>query len=212
MLRTECPSCNCAVTSPFLAEAEDMECPNCGTTFTVKDVCISAGPYSIYREVLLKNIHKYVRLLREAREELEELEEQGRESLPFRESARTVKMFMERLKELLDGCRERLRVSGGNTPLVCRFDKRSASGTLLNISATGLCLKVNEGETVPSRGQEVNICFDEPGSSESFCLTGRVMWTSDDGLAGMRFEDLEGPVREALERFVTLKSEAEDID
>ncbi len=211
MLRTDCPSCKCAITSPFLASAETMECPNCGASFKVKDVCVSSGPYSIYREVLLKSIHKYVHLLREARTELSELEEAGKDSLAFRESAKTVKVFMERLRSLLEGCRDKLRVPGNDTPLEYRLiENEPFSGTLVNISTTGLCLR-GEGEKKNAlHGRRVDISLRVPEIEEPLSLTGTVVWETEEGLAGVMFEDLDHDTKQALERLVASRVEADD--
>jgi len=206
MLKTECPKCKCAITSPFLAGAEDMECPNCKETFHVKDVCISAGPYSIYREVLLKNIHKYVRLLREARIELKDLEEQGKDSLPFKESAKTVNIFMERLKELLDGCRDKLRVPGGGAPVDYTIDDASFEGSLQNISVTGLCLKVESDEGKAARGRSINLSIKDPALDEPLSLNGQVVWDSNDGLLGVKFDDVDDAAKEALSAYMATKT------
>jgi len=211
MLRTDCPSCKCAITSPFLASAETMDCPNCGATFKVRDVCVSSGPYSIYREVLLRNIQKYVELLREARTELSELEKEGNDSKPFRESAKTVKVFMTRLKGLLEGCRDKLRVPGGGTPLECRIiEDEPFSGTLVNISTTGLCLREDGKKKKALHGRKVGIRLDAPEMDDPLTLRGTVVWETEEGLAGVMFEDLDEVTRKALERLVASRFEADE--
>jgi len=187
-----------------------MECPNCGVTFPVKDVCISAGPYSIYREVLIKNIHKYVTLLREASAELSELEEKGKDSMPFRESAKTVKAFMQRLKELLEGCRDKLRVPGEGAPIEYHLqDGTSLEGTLMNISTTGLCLKSESGHNESSYGKNIRICIKDFAPDGPINMLGEVVWRTDDGLMGVKFTEIDEETRHRLERLVASKCEAD---
>jgi len=212
MLKTDCPNCKCSVTSPFLAESKEMECPNCATLFPVKDVFISSGPYSIYREVLVKNMHKYVRLLREAKIELGDLEEQGKSSMPFRESAKTVDVFIKRLKELLDGCRDRLRVPGGQTSVEYSIEGAPCACTLINISATGICLALENNSEKIAPGKLIDLKVSDARLSEPLNLKGEVVWNTDKGLAGLRFIGLEEHIREPLLKFIVAKSSAEDMD
>jgi len=206
MLKTECTNCKCSVTSPLLAESKEMECPNCGAIFPVTDVFISAGPYSIYREVLLKNMHKYVRLLREAKIEVSDMEEKGKSSLPYRESAKTVDIFINRLKELLDGCRERFRVSGGQTSVEYSIEGGPCTGTLINISATGICLAMETNYDKVAPGKIIDLKVSDARLSEPLNLKGEVVWNTEKGLAGLRFIGLEEHIREPLCKFIAAKS------
>lgn len=210
MLKTECSNCKCSVTSPLLAESKEMECPNCGTLFPVKDVFISAGPYSIYREVLVKNMHKYVRLLREAKIEMTDMEEQGKSSMPFRESAKTVDMFINRLKELLDGCRDRLRVPGGETLVEYSIEGNPCMGRLINISSTGVCLIMKDNFERVAPGKIIDLNVRDTRLSEPLNLKGEVVWNTDKGLAGLRFIGLEKHIKEPLSKFIVAKTSNEE--
>jgi len=189
----------------MLAESSEMECPNCGTTFPVKDVFISAGPYSIYREVLLKNAHKYIRLLREATNEAEDLNKQGKDSKPYRESAKTVDVFVQRLKELLDGCRDRLRVPGGSTAVEYSLEGAPCSGKLVNISTTGICIKIEDKDEKIAIGKIMDIGIKDDKLNEPLNLKAEVVWNTDQGLAGLRFIGLEEHIREPLCVFIAAK-------
>ncbi|MBI5587015.1 MAG: hypothetical protein HY889_01460 [Deltaproteobacteria bacterium] len=66
MFKIECASCNSWFHLPFNSEGDEVECPNCSKKTPAKDVYVAAGPYMIFREVLIKNMPKYRRLILEA--------------------------------------------------------------------------------------------------------------------------------------------------
>jgi len=189
-----------------------MDCPNCGTVFSTKDVFVATGPYSIYREVLVRNMHKYVRLLREATAEMSELEELGKDSMPFRESAKTVGVFVERLKELLDGCRDKLRVPGGKATVEYSVDETPYTGELKNISSTGICIAISDKSPRIGPGRIIKLCLKDSCLSEPLYLQGWVVWSTEKGITGLKFVGLDVSLKEALRKFITFKGSIENLN
>lgn len=212
MLKTNCPDCKCTVTSPFLSESKEMLCPDCNKIFPVKDVLISAGPYSIYREVLLKNIQRYLRLLKEARIEISELEGADENSLAHMESAKTIKLFVKRLKELLDGCRDKLRVPGGSATVELSLNGETCKGKLVNISSTGVCIDLQVRSNVVSQGQSLSLRIIDVSLQEPLELQGEVIWNTVKGRMGLRLIDIDKPLKDSLWQFITEKGSLTDID
>lgn len=206
MLKSECPHCNCWVYSPFLAETKETECPSCGKPFPVNEVYISAGPYSIYRDVLMKNKHKYLRLLREAKDEIEDIKKSGQGAKAYAESAKTVDMFINRLKELLDGCRDKLRVSGKDTTVEYMLDKTLHKGRLINISSTGVCLGVGEEGAGLDKGQIINLNIKDPAMAEPLLLKGEIIWRNSDNHIGVMFMEMDEGQRKILLDLILEKS------
>ncbi len=211
MRKADCPHCKCSVTSPFMTESREIECPNCVTLFTAKDVFVATGPYSIYREVLIRSMHKYVRLLREARAEIRELEELGVDSLPYRESAKTIKVFVENLRELLGSCRDKLRVSGGKATVDYYMGEDIYRGVLKNISSTGICMAVPQTSHRIGPGRIIKLRIKDESLSEPLCLRGWVVWSTEKGITGIKFVSLDESAREALHKFISFKGSLEDL-
>jgi len=205
MLKTVCTNCKCSVTSPLLTEASEIECPNCGTVFPVKDVCISAGPYTIYKEVLAKNAHKYIRLLREATKEAEDLKKQGENSEPHRKSAKTVEIFVQRLKELLEGCRDKLRVPGEETIVECCIEGAPCTCKLVNISTSGICIEMDDDSRKIALGKIIDLNIKDEKLTEPLDIKAEVVWSTDKGLTGLRFIGLEEHIRIPLCIFIAAK-------
>jgi len=212
MQKADCPKCKCSVTSPFITDAREIECPNCETLFTSKDVLVAAGPYSVYRDVLIRNMHKYVRLLRDATAEIRELEELGKDSLPYRESANTIRIFVENLRELLGDCRDKLRVSGGKATVDYSVGEKTYRGVLKNISSTGICISVaGENERLVP-GKIIRLKIQDEGLGEPLCLKGWVVWHTEKGISGLKFVGLEDSVKESLHTFISLKGSLEELE
>jgi len=211
MLKTDCPQCKCSVSSPFMSDTREIECPNCGSIFSAKDVFVATGPYSIYRDVLVRNMHKYVRLLREATAEMNELEELGVDSLPYRESAKTIKVFVERLKELLEGCRAQLRVPGGKATVQYLVEDTPFIGELKNISSTGLCIAIPDKSHRIGPGRIIKLRIEDECLSTPLCLQGWVVWSTENGITGLKFVSIEENTIEALRRFITLKGSLQSL-
>ncbi len=210
MLKTDCPSCGGAASSPFLLEKTEVECGGCGATFPVKDIYISIGPYVLYRDVVVGKSERYARLLREMQADVEEIEAEGGDSVPHRDTARTLHIFISMLKEFLDDCRARPRVSGGSTTVECSMDGSIFHARLLNLSSTGLCLSQ---EDLPERfgpGRMVNLVLNDKRLPEPLGLKGWVVWTTEKGITGMKFIGLDDSYKALLRDLVAAKSEEEE--
>ncbi|MFQ5480383.1 MAG: PilZ domain-containing protein [Thermodesulfobacteriota bacterium] len=212
MLNTKCPKCRNTITSPFLSEFEVVRCTGCGASFPVKDVLISAGPYSIYRDVLIKNIHKYIGLLKEAKSEIGELEKGGNNSAAHSESVKTVRLFISRLKELLNGCRDKLRVPGDKSSVECSIHGNTCTGALINISLTGICIDISENLHMIAPGVIIKLTIMDESFSGPLHLHGEVVWNTDKGQTGLIFTGLTKSVKKDLWSFITSKSPLKDLE
>jgi len=212
MLKTDCPNCKCSVKSPFLAEAQQIKCTGCGETFSVKDVYISVGPYTIYKEVVLENTPKYVRLLRELQAEAARLEERGKDSMPYRESAKTINIFVNMLRELLEGCRDKPRVPGGKATVEYYIDDAAYHGELKNISSTGICFAISDKAHQIGPGRIIKLCVKDEGLSEPLCLKAWAVWSTEKGITGLKFVGLDATSRDTLCKFITYKGSLENIE
>ncbi len=211
MLKADCPECKCSVTSPFMTESRSIECPNCGTVFTTKDVFVTTGSYSIYREVLIRNMHKYVRLLREATAEMNELEELGKDSLPYRESARAVRHFVESLRELLGNCRSKLRIPGGKATVDYYIGDAMYTGVLKDISSTGLCIAIKDRTHKIEPGHIIKLCIKDECLKEPLCLKAWAVWNTEKGMTGLKFVGLCDSSKEALNGFISFKGSLQNL-
>ena len=209
MLKTECPYCKSWVYSPLLTDVEETVCPDCGKTLPVQDVFVSAGPYAIYRDVLLKNIHKYTRLLMEAKKELADVEKlmgSGENPAAYRETSKTVRKFINDIEELLAGCREGLRITPENITATYTCDDTERTGKLVNISTTGMCLNVGEGAGALRSGQTLKLSIKDEAKPLTIELTGEIVWVGEHGNMGVKFFEMDKNRREDLWNFIVEKN------
>jgi len=202
MLKTECPNCKDWVYSPLLSELTETECPDCGFHFPVSEVYVSAGPYSMYRDILLKNVHKYMKLLREAKTEMAEIEQRGGQDRGYRESAMSLNIFIKSLEELLNGCRDRLRVPGVDSYVEYRIDNTPRIGKLVNISTTGLCLDAGENVSQLKKGRAMTITIKGGSLPEPLSLTGEVVWSGAENRAGVKFAEMDEETTKYMRKYV----------
>ncbi len=206
MLKTKCSDCNNWVYSPLLTEIEKTDCPDCGSTFSVNDLYVSTGPFSIYRNALLKNLQKYTQLLRGAREELEGFKSRATGDASDNESITTLESFVSGLEELLSGCRSRLRVPVNNTVVKYSTVTIPRQGTLVNISTTGVCIEAGEEVNQLEHGSFVILIIDDMNTSDTIYLHGEVVWTSKNDRMGIRFINSEPDIEERIRMFITEES------
>lgn len=207
MLKVECPSCKQWVQSPYLRELDKMECPSCKAEIPLNDIYISAGPFAIYRDVLLKNIFKYSKLLSEAERELEDIKKAGK-GKPYSISADTLQVFIGHLKEMLEGCRAGFRVSDDSMVSVAS-GKNSAEGKIVNLSSTGACIDMGAAG-LPAKGSEVDISFRGgalPGSG--FKVSAEVVWAGKGGQIGVKFIWVDPSTKKTLLDFIRAKEETQ---
>lgn len=200
MLKVECPECKQWLHSNLLLEKKEITCPTCDVKVDVNELYISAGPYSISRDVLRKHFFKYKRLLTEAFKELEELKSESEGSKAYKVTEDNVATFISNLKEMLEGCREGYRVFPENQQVGVTFDGKRYESQLGNVSITGICIKLAEGVPVPKKGVTVGV--DIKGNGFDFALDGTVVWVRDTNVLGLRFVDSDKVVGDALVGFI----------
>ncbi len=204
MLKTECPNCNKWLHSPMLAEVQTLQCPTCGASVDVNDVYVSAGAYSIHRDVLLKNLFKYQRLLSEARRELTGLlSREGGAAGVDQISINTLKRFMGDLQEMLEGCRNGFRVQAPDKTLKLSIAGAEAEARLVNISSSGVCIDVGSLPAGAYKGVPVGVDFSD--NHFSFSVKGEVVWASDSGQIGIRFIGCDAGTKENLRNYIQEK-------
>ena len=203
MLKVECPKCKEWVHSPFLVEMEEMTCPSCGVEISVEEVYISAGPYSISRDVLMKHFFKYRRLLTEAASELEELKKEGEGLKTYDITAENVSKFMKNLEELLAGCRSGFRISPGDKRVNYFIDGKSCESKLINVSMTGICIDAGEGAVLPGINDEITIELVD--DSHNIKVQGTIVRADRSGTMGIQFGELDDKTKKGLLEYVLEK-------
>ncbi len=203
MLKVECPKCKEWIHSPFLVEMEETMCPTCGVQIPVEEVYITAGPYSISRDVLMKHFFKYKRLLTEAANELEGMKKEGKGLRTYEISSESVNKFMGNLQELLTGCRSGFRIAPGDKKVNYFVKDVAYESMLVNISMTGICIDAVEGSVMPRKGEEITIeLVDE---QHSIKVNGKVVRSSEGGTIGIEFLGLDDNTRKGLLDYILEK-------
>jgi len=199
MLRHQCPVCKEWIHSPFLIDYKQMQCPSCQADVELSDLYISAGPFSIHRDVLRKNMFKYTRLLTEAEKELSELKDAVGELKADPISTKSIALFIQNLKEMLSGCRDSTRFSaeGLNVRFIGR-DGGAVDGRLINISTTGICVDIGSDASRCAKGDEVAVELDGAGKGR---LPGMVIWKGK-GPVGVRFNEMDEETKQGLFEFL----------
>lgn len=200
MLKTECVTCSQAIILPFF-NAEELICPNCGKEIPANDVFVSAGPYSIHRDVLIKNIFKYKRLIHEAEKEVEELQKKGVGARKYDVSIDTIAMLIENLKEMLDGCRKNLRHKLENATASLIMDGQTHHAKISNLSLTGICLEAGRLCATTKLWKEVAVRL-EVGAERGSMLGGKVMWIGSGNLLGIQFLEADRQAKEFLKEYI----------
>jgi len=203
MLRHQCPECKEWIHSPFLVDCKEMQCPSCSANVKVSDLYISAGPFSIHRDVLRKNMFKYTRLLMEAEKELLDVKDAVGKFKADPISTKSIAMFIENLKEMLSGCRESTRFSAQGLNIRFIGDKGSVEAKLINISTTGICVDIGESAAAYKKGDTVAV---ELGGAGRGRLPGQVVWAGK-GPVGVRFKEMDEATRQGLFEFLRDKGE-----
>lgn len=200
MLMIECQGCKEWIRSPFLLEMKELTCPNCAWEMPVKEIYVSAGAYSIFRDALLKSLSRYRHLLSEAENELQELKDHGKE--PTDKSTRALQQFIRNLKELLDGCRPSPRAPGGNALLKYTIHDVEHKGGLVNLSTSGICIAVGDKSALPRKGDRVSLFF---GGADALSARGEVIWAGRNKHVGIKFVDLDESALNRLHNYILEK-------
>jgi hypothetical protein len=171
----------------------------------VKDVHVSAGPFMIYRDILTSSMIKYKRLLAEAEAEIESLRKNDALTGTYGVSIKSMGLFINNLKELLDGCRFDPRhplTEAIETEYL--LDNRAFKGRLVNISVTGICLDTMRNSERTRLWGEVVVRLSH--KDNEFLIPGKIMWVGKTSLIGVKFNSIDEKTREFLKAFITEKS------
>lgn len=203
MLKFECKNCNKWHPLPFHVSSVEVFCPDCSQSIPGADIYVTSGPLAITKEALQKNVHKYKRLIQSAEKEIEELKKKGAaKGLDSTEDPGGA--FSMHLRELLSGCRDdtRHRVAD-DMHLKYFWNGVNHTAKVVDISLTGVCLKVDEASSLPpfpKAGNKIPLCFIDAGAEA--VIPGEVAWSGKAGLMGVRFKELtkekESFVRELI--------------
>ncbi len=198
MLRIECPECKQWIHSPFLLDYKVMKCPTCSADVPVEDVYISAGPFSIHRDVLKKNMFKYKRLLVEAEKELTDVNDAVGKFKADPISTKSIGLFIENLKEMLSGCRESTRFFPEGLHIKFTGSKGTVDARLINISTTGICVDIGDQAGGYKKDDDVSVDLGGAGRGR---LPGKVVWAGK-GPVGIRFQGMDEQTKSALFEFL----------
>ncbi|MBI1912404.1 MAG: PilZ domain-containing protein [Deltaproteobacteria bacterium] len=201
MLKTECPNCSSWVHLPFHGNVEETTCPDCGSQIPVKDVYVSAGPFLIFRDILLKNMYKYKRLILEAEKEIEDLKKRGDGIRTYDVSVNTMTNFLGNLKEMLDGCRNSTRHPLGERSVLYTINKQEYQGRLVNLSVTGACIDCGKISTLAKLWNDIELHFEGDGT-EGFSIQGKTMWIGNGNLMGVKFVKNEDSTARQIESLI----------
>jgi PilZ domain-containing protein len=186
MLQIECSNCRKQVTMPIIFDVKKICCPDCSAKIPPQNVFISAGPYNIPREALLKNLHRYRQLLSDAEREMAEL--RTSDSRNAESSARNANKLIYNLKELFAGCPDHQRHRfTGDAMVRFKINHRDFHGKLLNISLSGACIGDSNASFVIV-SNIIDIALPDP-EKEELNVQGSVVWTTRKGFLGIRFTD-----------------------
>ncbi|HXI09741.1 MAG TPA: PilZ domain-containing protein [Thermodesulfobacteriota bacterium] len=208
MLKIECVNCHSWFQLPFNSEGENVECPKCKQKTPAKDIYVAAGPYMIFREVLIKNMPKYRRLILEAEKEMVELEKRALKKT-YDISAKSVNAFISNLREMLDGCRDTVRYRPAETSVEYTIEGKTYEGDIVNISMTGMCLDGRKTAPVISLWSAVELQFKH--GHKPFGVNGKIVWMSKEGLMGVKFSGVGKDASELLRSFIMEKSGLKEI-
>ena len=205
MLKTECPRCKGWVTLPFQTGAVEVVCKACSESIPIKDVHVSAGPFMIYRDVLTSSLIKYKRLLAAAELEIDELRKKDALNGSYEVSIKSLSMFINNLKELLDGCRfDPRHPLSDAAEIEYLLDGRAYKGALVNISVTGICLDTRKNAERTRLWSEISVKLADKGTE--VLIPGKIMWIGKTSLIGVKFTSVDDETREFLKAFIIEKS------
>ena len=175
MLLMNCPKCDGAIKSPFLAEVKSVDCWQCKEEVKVQNVFVSTKGFTMSREDLINRISHYKKLLEETENELQATVKEGTTKTKPQESD---KSFHSILKALMLGARDNFRLDMPYdlyVELVCDDNKRL--GRLINICAQGADIEFVHREELPQAGTEIKLSLLLPESAEPLSLPAKIVWT-----------------------------------
>lgn len=208
MLKIECSNCNEWVHLPFHAGIVETTCPGCSEVIPVKDVYVSAGPYMIFRDVLMKNMYKYKKLLIEAEKDVEDIKKKGGNLKGVDVTVNSMGVFISHLKEMLDGCRDNMRHHvSEEIEVQLGIGGRAVNGKVVNISISGMCIDTGRRNSSTAVGDEVEIQLGAGGHKLAlFTVTGKVMWAGKDNFMGIKFSNADRKTQELIKDYISEKN------
>lgn len=201
MLKMECPGCQEWIHLPFKTRAAEMVCPGCSGLIPVKDLYVAAGPFLIARDVLFKSVPRYRRLILEAEKEAAGLRNSEKVD---NISLRSMKMFINNLKELLDGCRDEARHALNDNGVEYSINRLIFQGNIVNISVSGTCID-GKNMSLDRLWQEITVHLKR-AEAETCSIRGRVVWIGDGNKMGVKFLTDDEKTRDAIEDYIREKS------
>ena len=174
MLLMNCPKCDGAIKSPFLAEIKSVECWQCREDVKVRDVFVSTKGFTMSREVLISRISHYKKLLAETENELQATVKEGTTATKPQESD---KSFHSILKDLMLGARDNFRLDMPYdlyVELECDDNKRL--GKLINICTQGAAIEFVDRQELPQADTEIKLSLLLPESAEPLSLPAKIVW------------------------------------
>lgn len=188
MLQIECSNCKKQVSPPLIIDIKEINCPDCSTVIPPKNVFISAGPYNIHRDALLKNLHRDKQLLSDAEREMAELKTS--DSRNAEASARNANKLIYHLKELFSGCPDHQRHRlAGDAKVHFKINHKDFQGKLINMSLSGACIGESNASFIIA-SNHIDMTLPDPGKEE-IKIQGKVVWTTRKGMLGIKFTNTD---------------------
>ena len=170
-----CPQCDGAIKSPFLAEIKSVECWQCREEVKVSDVFVSTKGFTMSRGDLISRISHYKKLLAETEHELQATANLGTTATKSQQSD---KSFHSILKDLMLGARDNFRLDMPYdlyVELECDGNKRL--GKLINICTQGAAIEFVNRQELPQAETEIKLSLLLPESAEPLSLPAKIVWT-----------------------------------
>ncbi len=175
MLLMNCPKCDGAIKSPFLAEIKSVECWQCREEVKVGDVFVSTKGFTMSRQDLISRISHYKKLLAETEHELQVTAKEGTTASKPQEND---KSFHSILKDLMLGARDNFRLEMPYDLYVeLERDNNKRLGKLINICTQGAAIEFVDREELPQAETEIKLSLLLPESAEPLSLSAKIVWT-----------------------------------
>lgn len=175
MLLMNCPKCDGAIKSPFLAEIKSVECWQCREEVKVSDVFVSTKGFTMSRQDLISRISHYKKLLAETEHELQST---AKEETTASKPQESDKSFHSILKDLMLGARDNFRLEMPYDLYVeMERDNNKRLGKLINICTQGAAIEFVDREELPQAETEIKLSILLPESTEPLSLSAKIVWT-----------------------------------
>ena len=210
-----CPQCDGAIKSPFLAEIKSVECWQCREEVKVSDVFVSTKGFTMSRENLISRISHYKKLLAETEHELQATANLGTAATNSQQSD---KSFHSILKDLMLGARDNFRLEMPYDLYVeLERDNNKRLGKLINICTQGAAIEFVDREELPQAETEIKLSLLLPESAEPLSLAAKIVWTrksrkdsqSQHVNIGVHYNNLDKKTHACLWNFIVKTSSSD---